>query len=348
MKILYVDAISEITAQQNIKAYMNAYKKNKNVSKFYIFDYRKKWLKKYKELCKKELKNKQVLAKKIAINYMNKELINYATKFKPDFIHLGKCEYISGKTIRNIKRGINTFIIHYYGDYSQEGIKRWVSEIGKYADYTLLCHDSSERSKKYMKTGIKHIGYWSPGIDPERYKNMKPIIPDIDVIFVGNNSDMRGNLRRDILSLLDKTNFKISVYGKNWEKMNFKNIKVYNYLNDIDFPLVCSRAKISISENNDINNVQLYASWRRILNSMAAGTCHLAKYIPGLETIFKNDYHLKWFENPKELVRMIKYLLEHDTKRINIANNGRNEVLKKHTMNIKIQELLNLKLKRRK
>ena len=164
-KVLYVDTINELQAKTNIDGVIKAYSK---ISTLEVFDYRK-------------------LASQYNQFQMNKMLIRAAISFKPDLIHLGKSELIYGLTIKKIKQKINTCVVHFYGDFRWE-VQPWVVDIGKYADYTLLYHKESFLIEQYKKLGIKNIGFWWVGADPDVFY---PRGGDkiYDVVFMANNSD---------------------------------------------------------------------------------------------------------------------------------------------------------------
>ena len=322
MKVLYVDALSAPTALQNTQGIHKSYARKHRMS---VFDYRKIYL---------DYTDTETNAN--AQRKMNQDLYKQAVEFKPHLIHLGKCEFILGDTIKRIKKTINTFVVHYYGDYNEEGPPEWVKDIGLYADYTLLCHKIPKYIKEYKEHGVENIGYWQPGIDPDNYKHPGKC----DIIIIGNNSDYRRLLRRQILEALDETKYNVHLYGKNWNQDDYKNIKVKGYLTAGSFFFACSYTKIILGDNNGINNIPMYASWRRTFNSIATGKLHITSYTPGLEKIFTNKKHLVWFNSVPEMLKLIHYYMVHNKERITIGSTGRKEVLTKLTWDKKTNEII--------
>jgi len=316
LKVLYVDAISSPQAQTNIQGIMNSYAK---VSTLKVFDYR---------------------AFKPRI-LMNDALVECATRLQPDLIHIGKGECIEGESLRRIKKHTNAVIIHFYGDYRPEP-QPWVIDLAAYADITLLHHQDPELIQKHRNAGIRKIGFWWPGANANTMQQQPRTPKDQDIAFMGNNADfLPGHHdRRQIIEAILKNGFRLHVYGKGWEYLAaHPNFKQHVFVNNQEFARACIRSKITLGFD-PVNDVYMYASWRRPLNSMASGAFHLARYFPGLETVFQNRKHLVWFQSIPEALELIDYYLIHDDEREKIALAGQKEVLAHHTWDHRIQELL--------
>ena len=274
---------------------------------------------------------------------MNRMLVETAVGFKPDLIHLGKSESIMGKTIEEIKRRINTYIIHFYGDFRWDP-QTWVVDIGRHADCTLFSTTDDIVLNKYRALGIKNIGgWWDAGTDPEIFypRNVKK---SQDVVFLGNNLDIPHDgydKRREMIEGILKHGFDLHIYGRRWEYLDssgFSNLHLHGFVTEEQFADVCSRAKIVMGING-VNNIRMYASWRRAVNAMASGAFHLTHYVPGMETMFLNRKHLVWFDSIPEAVKLIEYYLAHESEREAVAVLGRKEVLKNHTWDARISDM---------
>lgn len=318
IKVLYIDTISAPQAKTNIDGMIKAYSK---ISRLKIFDYRK-------------------LTRQHGQFQMNKRLVEVAISFRPDLIHLGKSELIYGLTIREIKSQINTCIIHFYGDFRWRP-QDWVVDIGKYADYTLFNHKESSLIRQYKELGVKNIGFWWAGTDPNIFY---PRGADkvYDVVFMANNQNfLEGHkLRRELLAIIAKKKIKFHIFGEGWEYLsNVPNVHIHPFVNNEQFAEACSASKITLG-TNAVNNIRMYASWRRALSSMASGVFHLTHYVPGLEEVFENKKHLVWFKSVPEAIELIEYYLVHNKERERIAEVGRQEVLAHHTWDIRIAEMI--------
>lgn len=322
LKVLYVDMVSASHAESNVNGRIKAYSK---VSTLMTFDYRK-------------------LARRYGQSRMNERLIKAAVKFKPDLIQLGKAELIYSSTIKRIKEEIDTCVIHFYGDFRWEP-QDWVVDIGRYADYTLFYHKEAALIKQYEELGVRNTGFWWVGTDPDIFYPRERG-KTYDIAFMANNysTDAWGehNPRLELVNAIVGKGFNLHIFGNNWEYLShLPNVHIHPFVDLEKFAKACSAAKITLGINA-VNNVRMYASWRRTLNSMASGAFHLAHYVPGLEDVFENKKHLVWFNSVPEAIELIEYYLAHDEERERIAEAGRQEVLAHHTWDIRIAEMMRI------
>ncbi len=324
LKILYVDTISAAHATCNVNGMLKSYRKIADVTSF---DYRG-------------------LAAQYGVEFMNKMLIEKALKIKPDMIHLGKCESIAGMTVKIIKENIETCIVHFYGDFRWNP-QPWVVDIGKHTDFTLFSLTDERILQKYRNAGVQNIaGWWDAGSDPNIFYP-RNVEQDQDVVFMGNNLDIPHDgypKRRQLIEELLKNKLDVHLYGKEWDYLlqkGYQTLYIHPFATEEEFATVCSRSKIVLGING-VNDVRMYASWRRAVNTMASGAFHLTHYVPGMESIFQNKEHLVWFNSVPEAIELVYYYLTHNDEREAISRKGRNEVLKNHTWDARIKIMLNL------
>ena len=334
LRILYVDAFSTPTAWANTQGLAAAYRR---AGELYAYDYRAKvhevkapWSRpeiwhrpRWKELVRSGLQS------------MRDDLVEVADWYKPDLVHLGKCEYLDGETVERIKDKTGAFVVHYYGDLSREP-KPWVVDIGQVADWTLLCH--MEHSIVTLHKDCQRIGFWWPGTDPSVYYPRKVEKQDYDVIFMGRPIQESGYERAELLNALAQTGLSVHTFGGSWRR--FHGLEQHKFTDSDGFAWACSRAKIALSLNA---NVRMYASWRRILNTMASGAFLLVRYFPGLESVFLNGDHLAWFTSKDEAVEKARYYLENESERNEIARCGSKFVRREHTWDARVSEILKLR-----
>lgn len=316
-KFLYVDMLKQRHAQSLVQGRIKAYQR---AGQLQTFDY-------------------VTMTRSHGRAAMNKMLINTAIEFQPDLVQFGKCASVSSAAVREIKEATNACMIHFYGDYRPK-VMSWVRNIGKYADWTLLYHQDEELAEAHRQAGCKRVGFWWVGADPEEFYP-RETGKDYDVIFMANapsggtGQDMD---RYSLIKAITDEGFQLHLFGRGWKLKDIKNVHRHRPAYLSDFALECSRAKIALGFNT--NQVKMYTSWRRVFHSMASGTFFLSRYFPGLETIFENGKHLAWFKSIPEAVELVKYYVEHPRARKQVAKNGRSEVLKHHTWDHRIAELL--------
>jgi len=322
IKVLYVDTISTPTAACNINGTVRAFMK---VSHLKIFDYR-------------------LMAEKFGVEQMNNMLVHTALEFKPDLIHLGKSESISGLAVKAIKDRIDTCVIHFYGDFRWDP-QPWVVDIGKYADCTLFNYTDERILDRYRAAGVKNIGgFWDSGADPGIFYP-REVAKSMDVVFMGSNLNIPHDgyeKRRQLVEAILQRGFDLHIFGEGWQYLQntgFPNPHLHPFVTENAFAEVCSKAKITLGING-VNDIKMYASWRRAMNTMASGAFHLTHYVPGMETFFDNKKHLAWFNSVPEALDLIAYYLEHEKDRETIAEAGRDEILKRHTWDARIEDQL--------
>jgi len=331
MKVLYVDALKAPNAIANVAGMTKAYSK---VAQVCTFDYRS-------------------LAKQRGRNWMNKNLVQAATEFRPDFIHLGKCESVKGQTVMAIKKTLpNVKVIHFYGDLRMNVVP-WVVDIGRACDRTVMQIDGGSLVRRYEKVGCKNIGYWPAGTDPEIYGPRRVKKRDLAVVFMGTLGNPRRfewyDGRRELVETLANDGIHVHVFGGGWEELGRGRVSHHRYVGSEGFSHACSRTQIALGYS--AADVPGYTSWPRVLNSMICSCFFLTRYFVGLEAIFERGVHLDWFESIPEAIKKVHYYLSHGDERNRIAQAGRVEVLRNHTWDRRIELMLSyagLKARRRK
>jgi len=166
-----------------------------------------------------------------------------------------------------------------------------------------------------------------------------------DVVFMGTNWRNLPNEgyeeRRQLIRAMLDAGLDVHIFGKGWDylKENYQNVHLHQFVIADKLAEACSRSKVTLGING-VNNVRMYASWRRTVNTMASGAFHLTHYVPGLETVFENRKHLVWFNSVPEAVELTKHYLSHEEERERIAAAGRQEILANHTWDDRIAEML--------
>jgi len=322
MRVLYIDAMKAQHAKSNTNGLKKAFSKVASVD---LFDYR-------------------TLASISNPQSMNKALFKTVKHSKPDLIFIGKGECIFGDTVALIKQHFpNTFIVSFLGDFYWEPADFKIGQC-QHADLNLFSYYDESIRNLYKKTGVKNIGYWNDGFDPEVEKKVN-VLKDVEVSFFGSNYLKINNylenyqFRYNLMSAIDKK-FNLVVYGKGWE--NFRNRR--NWVTEDKKTEAVNRSKITIGVTA-VDNAYLYLSWPRVFQTMACGTLHITQYVPGLEQIFKNKEHLVWFRTLNECLELIEYYLKNDDERERIAETGRNFVLKNHTYSNRVNGFIDMKIK---
>ncbi len=160
--------------------------------------------------------------------------------------------------------------------------------------------------------------HWLPyACDVDTFRDLGRV-RDVDVGFVGQlfgpNSE-----RRRILELLSKN------YHVNEQR---------NYLQS-EIPEVYSRAKIvlNLPVGDDLNF--------RFFEALSCGAMLLTKRIAnGQELLFREGKHYVAFAGDHDLLEKVNYYLSHEEDRQRVAAEGAQEVLRNHTLSMRVQQLL--------
>lgn len=165
------------------------------------------------------------------------------------------------------------------------------------------------KSEKVNATWLPHA------IEPEAYPKLNLASKKYDVCFVGHVNS--GN-RIDALDKVFKA-FPNFYYGQQL----FENA-ARKYAE--------SRVVFNISMNDDLN--------MRVFEVLGSGSLLVTDKVNSIDELFKDGVHLITYMSVDEAVDKIRYYLRHDEEREKIALNGYNEVMKNHTFDKRIDEIL--------
>ena len=260
----------------------------------------------------------------------------------PEIIWLGKCEKILPDAIIFLRRSFpNAIIVKWFADIRNEPSEHDTRLLKAGVDW---CFGTAGGTylKKHLFPGMIGVGsiftftdstFYSPQEVDNTYQS--------DVLWTGRRGFGDNPLRNKIIDSLTaislaqaaevKSNAKIKIRlfghdGKQW-------------LGNPDYVRFINGAKIGIGSNSF--NRARYSS-DRLGNYMACGTFYLTQYIEGLEDIFEKGVDLDWFETVDEMHERIKFYLENETLRYQIAQKGRNKVLKYFDYKPLVQNLLEI------
>lgn len=93
-----------------------------------------------------------------------------------------------------------------------------------------------------------------------------------------------------------------------------------------------SKICLNVAMKEDLN--------MRCFEVMGAGGFLLTDYVPHMEEIFEDGKHLVLYRSTEEAIDKAKYYLKHDSEREKIAQAGFDEVMSKHTINHRVNRIL--------
>ncbi|WP_300299972.1 CgeB family protein [Anaerosolibacter sp.] len=200
---------------------------------------------------------------------------------------------------------------------------------------------SIEFKKKYNALG-KDTSTLLFGCNPKIFRKT-PVKLEYqhDIVLVANNYDwfsednsFRRKAIRNIVAPLVRGGYDIKIFGsESWMKAadGFSiDSKYYGgSVNYHETPYIYSSAKIVLGIQS-VNTSSTQTSVRTY-EILGTGAFHITCYTPSHENIFNNHEHLVWSNSQKETIDLVDYYLKHDKEREQIAEQGQEEVLSKHT-----------------
>lgn len=269
--------------------------------------------------------------KDIAIKMLSKRLVRLCQKEKPQILLTTKGITISKEALLRMKElGVKTVNWHleniYFGDYY-----KWFKKIAPHYDLFIKM-DSSKIA------GID-TGYLPVAVNPNHYQ-IEPNEQErqkyaCDICFVGSHYPDRERL------LSSLTRFDLKIFGNAaWQKSSLRNSYCGGPLSLVETAKVFKCAKISLNfhvKPDTCRGINL-----RAFEIPAAGGFELSDYRPDAENLFLLGQEIEMYKNEKELVEKAKFFLAHDDLRKKIAQSGQRRILKDHTFDKRVQELMRI------
>ena len=208
------------------------------------------------------------------------------------------------------------------------------SLIQYYAQATDLVFFSNFTSQSVLRQiGINSMPYWG-WWNPEDYQNLDNIEKNLDVSFMGQVLDKTG--RQSFINYLLENRINIETFGlgsKNGLISEKEKVKLYK------------RTKINLNLSGVTEKTRLTGKFgihRRSkqfkINLFEIAFCGgfvLSEYVPGIENLFEIGKEIDVFSDKHELLEKVKYYLEHEEERENIARKGREKVYKERKFDVK-------------
>lgn len=171
----------------------------------------------------------------------------------------------------------------------------------------------------FRRAGIRRV-YWMPlACSPELHA-LPEMDRHYDVSYVGSFSTEEDNRRRLLLEAVAER-FPNGYIGMAWP-------------HDMARIYAQSKIVVNVCVNADVN--------MRVFEAMAAGALLITDPAAGLEDLFTDREHLVVYRGRPELFDLIQYYLGHDEERARIAEQGRAEVLAKHTYRHRVDSMLRI------
>ncbi|GAB6182655.1 CgeB family protein [Thermodesulfovibrio hydrogeniphilus] len=274
------------------------------------------------------------------------ELLNFVNSNKPDFILFTKDE-VDVEFLEPIKGKVP--LVMWYPD---PVIPDWLIPYVKVTDVLFTMSEGLiEEFKKYNpKT------FWlTQAFEPDLFRISKITDDDIknfscDVTHIGNlGSKAQYLIRRQYLKRIIREGFKLKWWGPPLPRKISTIPLLLSNLNRAyggrmlwgeDYAKACILSKIYLGVDS-MPHIKKSMS-DRLYKSMGCGAFYLCRYVNGIEEMFKIGEELETFNDKEEMIDKIRFYIKNETLRKKIAEKGKEKILKEHTYEIRIKQMMEI------
>ncbi len=252
---------------------------------------------------------------------LNESLVKVVESFKPDLIFVSLLLFeVWMETFEFIKKSTGCTLIHWCSDDSWK-FEQQSRYIASYFDYMITTYPEFETRYKELGTKVIVSGWGCPDAwlrtpESEQIK--------YDVSFVGT---AHGD-RKEYIKNLKNFGIEVECFGKGWPSGPVDAGKI---------PSIFNQSRINLNFANSVGDNQIKA---RTFEVPGSGGFLLTDYTPGLEDVFEIDRELVTFKGIKECSEKIKYFLNSNEERSQIANNGYRKVLSEYSYKKRMKTIL--------
>jgi len=257
-------------------------------------------------------------------------LQRFVYSYQPDLLFTVPCKgEIPKWALRIITRFTNTKTLAWNSDDD----RRWEDYSRHYAnvyDFMVTTYpDIYDRAKQQGYSNVL-LSQWAANT---HLSKPAPEVEKIyDVCFVGA---AYGDRPAYIQALKD-AGLTVYVAGLNWDKHIPGTLGA---LSESDMYKIHQQAKMIVVFSKGYEGGSQIKG--RVFEGPAYKTCTLIEQAPGLEQYFVSDKEIVVFSDVQDLLQKVRYYLEHESEREDIARRGYERVLKDHTYDKRLYDAFN-------
>ena len=288
---------------------------------------------------------------KFDLKMLNKRLLNIAKTFKPDlFLEDGGWNILPG-TIDALKGlGIKTAL--WTNDPPRDQLAEFkpIKIVAPHYDFVFI---TGTEAVEAFKDDVKNLHLLPFACDPDFQKPVKLTDEErqkygYDVCFVGSGHIEIYPYRIKFLESLTDLNINMGMWGPGWETLPttspLRRVISGGPLRTTAWVKLFSASKIIFhSHYQDPSGVYPnYQTNPRVFEALACGAFLLVDDQRDVRELFKDGEHLVIYKDIEDLRAKVSYYLKNDDERKRIAENGRREVLEKHTYRHRVKAILDI------
>jgi spore maturation protein CgeB len=267
-------------------------------------------------------------------------------EFKPDFILHTKDE-LPAEVFGELRQVIK--VIQWYPD---PVIPDWLPPYVKASDvFITMSEGLVNEFKRYNNKSF----FLTQAFAPSFFQIRKITDRDVntystEVTFVGNLGSKPCYLpRREFLKAVIKNGFKLKWWGPRLPRkistiplIIGKLGRAYGgkFVWGEEHAKICKLSKIYLGFDAQ-PHVRKSMS-ERLYIAVGCGAFYMCQYIDGIEDVLETDKEIVTFKSEQEMIDKIRYYLKHDDLRKKIAEAGKQRVLKEHTYEVRMKDLIKI------
>ncbi len=259
------------------------------------------------------------------VRKLNRELIEKARTGQYDAIFLWRAIHIYPSTIRELTK--YSTVIGYNNDQTFSKHHPWwlffvLKRSIPFYDHYFAYRPADKRITEQL--GVSST-IFMPTFDKDRIHPIEGAESPYDVAFVGHYED---DGRDELLLALVKQGFKVRLNGQRWHESRYYTqlVAIFGKIEPAyeGYNEALNSAKVCLSFLSKLNN-DTYT--RRTLEIPATRTVMLAEYTEDQAAMFEPDVEAVYFNNHKDAINKLAFLIKNTEERIRIAQAGYQKVL---------------------
>jgi len=193
---------------------------------------------------------------------------------------------------------------------------------------------------KVRQIGVNSIIYWGY-FNTSKYRKIENSPKDIDISFVGTLGKIIG--RVDYIKYLLANGIHVETFGMDSPNRQITFEKKMDIINKSKINLDFSGASYDskLTKKHQINKRKKQIKGK-CFEAAICGSFALCEYAPGLEYFFEVGKEIDVFHDKEELLEKVKYYLEHEEERENIARRGYERAVKDYAVEQAVPKLISI------
>jgi len=211
--------------------------------------------------------------------------------------------------------------------------------------YDQLFCAGSEACDIFHAHGLNNVNLVPFGCDPHYHKRISLSQAEQkqyahDLVFIGSYYPNRAKLLEAL------ANQDIGVWGPYWQQLpqnsSLKKKTVNIKMNYDQWVKIFNASKINMVIHYQDGKVPCHQASPKLFEAMACGCFVLCDRQKDVTHLFKDRFHLVFFDDENDLTEKVRYFLGHEEERQRIAAQGHQEVLAKHTYQDRFRQMLEI------